>query len=115
MFEWITLLVRWAHIITAIAWIGASFYFVWLDMSLEEVSSNKKGLGLRGELWAIHGLSIQLQRSPALFHQSGGRDCSNKVATATTELEAHLANGTSHIQQCLHHFSFWSVGGLVVA
>ena len=58
LFEWITLLVRWAHIITAIAWIGASFYFVWLDMSLEEVSPNKKGLGLRGELWAIHGGGI---------------------------------------------------------
>ena len=58
LYEWITLLVRWAHIITAIAWIGASFYFVWLDMSLEEISPNKKGLGLQGELWAIHGGGI---------------------------------------------------------
>ena len=58
LYEWITLLVRWAHIITAIAWIGASFYFVWLDMSLEEISPNKKGLGLHGELWAIHGGGI---------------------------------------------------------
>ena len=58
LFEWITLLIRWAHIITAIAWIGASFYFVWLDMSLEEASPNKKNLRLQGELWAIHGGGI---------------------------------------------------------
>ena len=32
--EWLQLLIRWVHLITGIAWIGASFYFVWLDNSL---------------------------------------------------------------------------------
>ena len=34
LLDWINLLLRWAHVITAIAWIGASFYFVLLDNSL---------------------------------------------------------------------------------
>ena len=33
--DWLNLLLRWLHIITGIAWIGASFYFIWLDNSLE--------------------------------------------------------------------------------
>ena len=33
-YEWLQLIVRWVHLITGIAWIGASFYFVWLDNSL---------------------------------------------------------------------------------
>src|SRR4029077_9978140 len=32
--EWLQLLIRWVHLITGIAWIGASFYFIWLDNSL---------------------------------------------------------------------------------
>ena len=50
---WLNLLVRWAHVIIGIAWIGASFYFVFLENSLNRT----KGLrtGLAGNLWAIHG------------------------------------------------------------
>ena len=55
--EWMNLLVRWLHIITGIAWIGASFYFVWLDNSLRPPAPGgelaKKGVA--GELWAVHG------------------------------------------------------------
>jgi uncharacterized membrane protein len=55
--EWMNLLVRWLHIITGIAWIGASFYFVWLDNSLKPPVPGgelaKKGVA--GELWAVHG------------------------------------------------------------
>jgi uncharacterized membrane protein len=55
--EWMNLLVRWLHIITGIAWIGASFYFVWLDNSLRPPAAGgdlaKKGVA--GELWAVHG------------------------------------------------------------
>jgi len=32
--EWVNLLLRWTHVVVAVAWIGASFYFVWLDNSL---------------------------------------------------------------------------------
>ena len=54
--DWANLLLRWLHVITAIAWIGASFYFVMLDNSLEkpeDPESLDKGVG--GEQWAVHG------------------------------------------------------------
>jgi uncharacterized membrane protein len=54
--EWLQLLIRWVHLITGIAWIGASFYFIWLDNSLvapRDASGADGGVG--GELWAIHG------------------------------------------------------------
>lgn len=55
--EWLNLLVRWLHIITGIAWIGASFYFVWLDNSLRAPApgSELANKGVAGELWAVHG------------------------------------------------------------
>src|SRR5712671_4732098 len=49
--EWLSLLARWAHVVVAIAWIGASFYFIWLDDKLEASRDPK----IAGELWAIHG------------------------------------------------------------
>ncbi|MEG7685985.1 urate hydroxylase PuuD, partial [Listeria monocytogenes] len=54
--DWANLLLRWVHVITAVAWIGASFYFVMLDNSLEkplDTESLNKGVG--GEQWAVHG------------------------------------------------------------
>jgi uncharacterized membrane protein len=51
LLDWLTLLARWAHIVVGIAWIGASFYFIWLDNHLEPAQDPK----LAGELWAIHG------------------------------------------------------------
>ena len=54
--EWLNLLGRWAHMITGIAWIGASFYFVWLDNSLvapKNKSDEERGVG--GEVWSVHG------------------------------------------------------------
>lgn len=56
IFDWLSLLGRWVHMITGIAWIGASFYFVWLDNHLKppvDPELQKKGVG--GELWAVHG------------------------------------------------------------
>ena len=50
--DWANLLLRWVHVITAIAWIGASFYFVMLDNSLEKPQDQEsldKGVG--GEQW----------------------------------------------------------------
>jgi uncharacterized membrane protein len=54
--EWLNLLGRWAHLVTGIAWIGASFYFVWLDNSLEtpkQAADVERGVG--GEIWSVHG------------------------------------------------------------
>ncbi|WP_374582083.1 urate hydroxylase PuuD [Pseudoduganella sp.] len=55
--EWLNLLVRWLHLITGIAWIGASFYFVWLDNSIRppKPGSPLAKKGVSGELWAVHG------------------------------------------------------------
>ncbi|HQX58924.1 MAG TPA: urate hydroxylase PuuD [Burkholderiaceae bacterium] len=54
--DWANLLLRWVHVLTAIAWIGSSFYFVFLDSSLvPPVSKELKDMGVGGELWAVHG------------------------------------------------------------
>lgn len=54
--EWLNLLGRWAHLVTGIAWIGASFYFVWLDNNLKAPKqSDDADKGVGGELWAVHG------------------------------------------------------------
>ena len=49
---WLSLLVRWAHFIVGIAWIGASFYFNWLENHLQR---ENKPEGTSGDLWAVHG------------------------------------------------------------
>ncbi|MFO1191209.1 MAG: urate hydroxylase PuuD [Rhodoferax sp.] len=54
--DWANLLLRWVHVITAIAWVGSSFYFVFLDSSLVKPASKElQDLGVGGELWAVHG------------------------------------------------------------
>ena len=53
--EWLNLVIRFAHLITGIAWIGASFYFVWLDNHLQTPPQEKAEKGIGGDLWAIHG------------------------------------------------------------
>lgn len=51
-----SLLLRWVHLIVGIAWIGASFYFVWLDNTLHAPTDPQlKAKGVGGELWAVHG------------------------------------------------------------
>jgi uncharacterized membrane protein len=52
--DWAGLLVRWLHVVAGIAWIGASFYFVWLDNHLQPVAADGEP-GVAGELWAVHG------------------------------------------------------------
>jgi uncharacterized membrane protein len=55
--EWCNLILRWLHVITAIAWMGASFYFIWLDNSIRPPApgSSAAQRGVAGELWAVHG------------------------------------------------------------
>jgi uncharacterized membrane protein len=56
LLDWLALLVRWLHLVAGIAWIGASFYFVWLDNHLQaplDAAHTEAGIG--GELWAVHG------------------------------------------------------------
>lgn len=72
--EWLNLTFRWLHIIVGVAWIGASFYFVWLENNLERL---KKELpeDIAGDLWAIHG---------------GGFYYLRKFKVAPKELPKHL-------------------------
>jgi uncharacterized membrane protein len=70
---WLNLALRWLHVIAGIAWIGASFYFVWLDNSLEPPDPPREGV--KGELWAVHG---------------GGFYHSQKYMVAPAHLPAHL-------------------------
>jgi uncharacterized membrane protein len=53
LLEWLSMGVRWLHVVAGIAWIGSSFYFIHLDLSLRE----RGGLpaGVKGEAWQVHG------------------------------------------------------------
>ena len=51
--DWVSILLRWAHFITGIAWIGASFYFNWLENQLQRRSDGADPIA--GDLWAVHG------------------------------------------------------------
>ncbi len=74
--DWANLLLRWLHVITAIAWVGSSFYFVFLDSSLTPPEDEDlKKQGVSGELWAVHG---------------GGFYHPVKFAVAPPKLPAHL-------------------------
>ncbi len=76
LLDWANLLLRWVHVITAIAWVGSSFYFVFLDSSLTPpVDEDLKKQGVSGELWAVHG---------------GGFYHPVKFAVKPPELPAHL-------------------------
>ena len=56
LLDWCGLLVRWLHVVAGIAWIGSSFYFVWLDNHLEpQGASEPIDPNVAGELWAVHG------------------------------------------------------------
>ena len=53
LFEWLEIGVRWLHVITAIAWIGSSFYFIALDLGLRQTPSLPPLA--HGEEWQVHG------------------------------------------------------------
>ena len=76
LLEWVNLLGRWVHMITGIAWIGASFYFIWLDNSLETPKSKEdQDKGVSGEVWSVHG---------------GGMYHAQKYRLAPAKLPEHL-------------------------
>ena len=51
--EWLSLIIRWLHVVAGMAWIGSSFYFIHLDLSLKA----RAGLpeGVKGDAWQVHG------------------------------------------------------------
>src|SRR5471032_2213121 len=57
LLDFLSMMLRWRHMIAGVAWIGASFYFIWLDNSIEPppADSDMAKKGVAGELWAVHG------------------------------------------------------------
>lgn len=53
--EWLSLILRWLHIIFGAAWIGTSFYFNWLNNHVRPVEGGPTPEGVGGELWSVHG------------------------------------------------------------
>jgi uncharacterized membrane protein len=51
--EWLGLIFRWLHVVAAIGWIGSSFYFIHLDLSLKPSSDLPEGV--QGGAWQVHG------------------------------------------------------------
>lgn len=51
--DWLSLLLRWLHVIAGVAWIGASFYFNWLENRLQR--GGPQAESIEGHLWAVHG------------------------------------------------------------
>jgi len=51
--DWLNLLVRWAHLVVGIGWIGTSFYFIWLDLALRR--RERMNPGVLGTAWLVHG------------------------------------------------------------
>jgi uncharacterized membrane protein len=51
--DWLSLIFRWLHVVAAIGWIGSSFYFIHLDLSLQ--TSEELPQGVAGEAWQVHG------------------------------------------------------------
>ena len=51
--EWLSLIIRWLHVVAGIAWIGSSFYFIHLDLSLK--SRGDQPQGVQGDAWQVHG------------------------------------------------------------
>jgi uncharacterized membrane protein len=73
LWDWISFAVRWLHVITAMAWIGASFYFIALDLMLKP--SDNLPAGASGEEWEVHG---------------GGFYHTTKYMVAPAEMPEHL-------------------------
>ena len=71
--EWLNLLIRWAHLVVGIGWIGTSFYFMALDYSLD--TRERKSEGVYGTAWEVHG---------------GGFYHVEKFTLAPPQLPAHL-------------------------
>ncbi|MBP7564618.1 MAG: urate hydroxylase PuuD [Burkholderiaceae bacterium] len=104
--DWANLLLRWLHVVTAIAWIGASLYFVMLDSSLEKPTdpeSLDKGVG--GEQWALHGggfynmqkYSLSPKKLPDNLHWSFWESYSTWISGFALFTVSYLANASTYL------------------
>jgi uncharacterized membrane protein len=72
--QWVSLALRWIHVIIGVSWIGTSFYFNWLNGRIRPLEEPQPGVG--GELWSVHGggfyrvlkYTVAPGRLPATLH-----------------------------------------------
>ena len=122
LLDWVNLLLRWAHVITAIAWIGSSFYFVFLDSSLTPPTDpHLKAKGVDGELWAVHGggfynpqkYGVAPKSLPPNLHWFYWEAYSTWLTGFALFTVMYLFNaGTFLVDQSVHH---WSPGAAITA
>ena len=115
LLDWLSLLLRWAHVITAVAWIGASFYFVALDNGLTPPADERdRDKGIGGELWAVHGGGFYHQqkypvspaRLPDKLHWSMWESYSTWLTGFALFTVLYLFNaGTFLIDKSVHDWS----------
>ncbi|HSI47581.1 MAG TPA: urate hydroxylase PuuD [Ideonella sp.] len=122
LLDWANLLLRWAHVIVAIAWIGSSFYFVFLDNSLTPPTDPElKAKGVDGELWAVHGggfyhpqkYMVAPKALPENLHWFYWESYSTWLTGFGLFTALYLFNaGTFLIDRSVHH---WSPTGAIAA
>ena len=125
LLDWANLLLRWAHVITAIAWIGSSFYFVFLDSSLTPpVDEDLKRQGVSGELWAVHGggfyhpvkFAVAPPALPEKLHWFYWESYSTWLTGFALFTVTYLWNaGTYLIDKSVMSWSPFAAGGVAVA
>jgi uncharacterized membrane protein len=124
LLDWVNLLLRWAHVITAIAWIGSSFYFVLLDNSLSKPEyDDLKAKGVDGEMWAVHGggfyhankymLAPRWRALPDNLHWSYWESYSTWLTGFALFTVLYLFNASSFLVD--KSVFDWSAGAAVVA
>ena len=124
LLEWLSLLLRWAHVVTAIAWIGASFYFVMLDNSLSRPQDAElRTRGVDGEMWAVHGggfyhsnkymVAPRWRALPDKLHWSYWESYSTWLTGFALFTVMYLFNaGTFLVDKAVHD---WSAGAAIAA
>ncbi|RYX91043.1 MAG: hypothetical protein EOO28_27400 [Comamonadaceae bacterium] len=125
LLDWANLLLRWVHVITAIAWVGSSFYFVFLDSSLTPpVDDDLKKQGVSGELWAVHGggfyhpvkFAVKPPQLPAHLHWFYWESYSTWLSGFALFTVSYLWNaGTYLVDKSLMNWSPGAAGAVAVS
>ena len=105
LLDWVALFFRWFHVIAGVAWIGASFYFVWLDMSLQKPPEWKAKKGISGDLWAVHGggfyeiakYKLDPEEMPKTLHWFNWEAYTTWLTGAAMMAIVYYANATAYL------------------
>ena len=105
LLDWLSLFFRWFHVIAGVAWIGASFYFVWLDMSLQKPPEWKAKKGISGDLWAVHGggfyeiakYKLEPEEMPKMLHWFKWEAYTTWLTGMTMLIIVYYINATAYL------------------